>query len=176
MGFNRTFQRVNLHDTGLARTVKWILLGILPLARSVPADQKTVAALSEKLSPHVGLGNSRRETLSLLTLAMLGARTTNLSVPASERTASASTASTYRRLQRFFQHANPGADRAAPGLAGLAGLKGPMTLILDRLSWKVGRKEINLLVLAVATRRHRGPSCGPCSTGRATAARPSGSR
>ena len=118
-------------------------------------DQKTVAALSEKLSPHVGLGNSRRETLSLLTLAMLSARTTNLSVPASERTALASTASTYRRLQRFFQHADPGEDRAAPVVAGLAGLRGPVTLILDRTNWKVGRKEINLPVLAVATRRHR---------------------
>ena len=118
-------------------------------------DQKTVAALSQKLSPHVGLGNSRRETLSLLTLAMLSARTTNLSVLASERSASASTASTYRRLQRFFQHADPGEDRAAPVVAGLAGLGGPVTLILDRTNWKVGRKEINLLVLAVATRRHR---------------------
>jgi len=118
-------------------------------------DQKTVAALSEKLSPHVGLGNSRRETLSLLTLAMLSARTTNLSVLASERTAAASTASTYRRLQRFFQHADPGEDWAAPVVAGLAGLKGPRTLILDRTNWKVGRREINLLVLAVATRRNR---------------------
>ncbi len=75
---------------------------------------------------------------------------------ACERSAPASTASTYRRLQRFFQHARPGADWAAPVVAGLAGLgPGPHRLILDRTNWKVGRREINLLVLAVATRRHR---------------------
>jgi len=118
-------------------------------------DQKTIAALSENLSPHVDLSNSRRETLSLLTLAMLSARTTNLSVLACERSASASTASTYRRLQRFFQHADPGEDWAAPVVAALAELKGPVTLILDRTNWKAGRKEINLLVLAAATRRRR---------------------
>ncbi len=36
-------------------------------------DQKTVAALSERLSPHVELGNARRETLSLLTLGPISA-------------------------------------------------------------------------------------------------------
>ena len=39
--------------------------------------------------------------------------------------------------------------------AGLLRLDGPLTLVLDRTNWKVGRREINLLVLAVATRRHR---------------------
>jgi hypothetical protein len=104
-------------------------------------DQKTVAALSERLSPYVRLGNARRETLSLLTLGLISARTTNLSVLAYERTAAASTASTYRRLQRFFQHADPGEDWAAPVVAGLAQLEGPCRLILDRTNWKVGRRR-----------------------------------
>jgi hypothetical protein len=119
-------------------------------------DQKTVAALAERVSPYVSLGNARRETLSLLVLGLLSARTTNLSVLACERNAPATTASTYRRLQRFFQHAEPGADWATPVVAGLAGLgAGPHRLILDRTNWKIGRREVNLLVLAVATRRHR---------------------
>jgi hypothetical protein len=119
-------------------------------------DQKTVAALAERVSSHVSLGNARRETLSLLVLGLLSARTTNLSVLACERDAPATTASTYRRLQRFFQHAEPGADWAAPVVAGLAGLgPGPHRLILDRTNWKIGRREVNLLMLAVATRRHR---------------------
>ena len=119
-------------------------------------DQKTVAALAERVSPFVRLGNARRETLSLLVLGLLSARTTNLSVLACERAAPARTRSTYRRLQRFFQYAEPGADWAAPVVAGLAGLgPGPHRLILDRTNWKIGRREVNLLVLAVATRRHR---------------------
>ena len=46
-------------------------------------------------------------------------------------------------------------DRAAPVVAGLLQLDGPLTLVLARTNWKVGRREINLLVLAVTTRRHR---------------------
>ena len=62
--------------------------------------QKTVAALSDRVAPYVALSNDRRETLSQLTLGLLSARTTNLSVLAAERVAAASTASTYRRYQR----------------------------------------------------------------------------
>ena len=118
-------------------------------------DQKTAAALSERLSPHVSLSNDRRQTLAFLTVGMLSARTTNLSVLASERPGPALVSSTYRRLQRFFQFAELGEDWAAPVVAGLLRLDGPLTLVLDRTNWKVGRREINLLVLAVATRRHR---------------------
>lgn len=42
-------------------------------------SHKTVTALSSRLSPHVALGKSRRETLSLLIVAMISARTVNLS-------------------------------------------------------------------------------------------------
>lgn len=118
-------------------------------------DQKTVAALSDRLLPHVALSNDRRETLAFLTVAMLSARAANLSVLASERAGTVQVSSTYRRLQRFFQLAPLGEDWAAPVVAGLLRLDGPLTLVLDRTNWKVGRHEINLLVLAVATRRHR---------------------
>lgn len=118
-------------------------------------DQKTAVALSGRLSPHVSLGNDRRETLAFLILAMLSARTTNLSVLACERPGAVLVSSTYRRLQRFFEFAAPGEDWAAPAAAGLLGLDGPLTLVLDRTNWKVGRREVNLLVLAAATRRHR---------------------
>jgi hypothetical protein len=118
-------------------------------------EQKTAAALSERLAPHVSLSNDRRQTLGFLAVAMLSARTPNLSVLASERPGAVLTSSTYRRLQRFFQFADLAADWAAPVVAGLLRLDGPLTLVLDRTNWKVGRREINLLVLAVTTRRHR---------------------
>lgn len=117
--------------------------------------QKTVAALSDRVAPYVALSNDRRQTLGQLALGLLSARTTNLSVLAAERVASASTASTYRRYQRFFQFVELGEDWAAPVVAELARLAGPRTLILDRTNWKVGRREINLLMLAVKTRRGR---------------------
>ena len=70
--------------------------------------QKTVAALSDRVAPYVPLSNDRRETLGQLTLGLVSARTTNLSVLAAERIASASTESTYRRYQRFFQSSSLG--------------------------------------------------------------------
>ena len=136
-------------------------------------DQKTVAALSETLSPHVASGNARRETLSLLTLGMLNARTTNLSVLACERRAAASTASTYRRLQRFFQHVDLGPDWTVTIIARLIGPSGDWTLALDRTSWKIGTRDVNYLVLAVVTRRFRVPLLwtllgGPGNSGTST--------
>lgn len=118
-------------------------------------DPRTVTALADGLASHVPLSKARSETLSLLSLGILSARATNLSHLACERAGPVRTASTYRRLQRFFQHTHLDADWAAPLIARLAGIAGPRTLILDRTNWKLGRREINLLVLAVVTRRHR---------------------
>ena len=123
-------------------------------------DCHLIAALAERLAPHVPLGKARRETLGMLTAGMISARTTNLSHLACERgTAGVKVASTYRRLQRFFQHVELPDDWVAPLVSGLAGGGGPGTLprrlILDRTNWKVGKREVNILVLAIATRHHR---------------------
>ena len=52
----------------------------------------------------VGLSKSRLETLCLIVVGMVSARTVNLGHIACERPGSALVASTYGRLQRFFQH------------------------------------------------------------------------
>jgi len=67
-------------------------------ARSLDDLQKT-------LSSHVPLSTSRLETLCMVLLGMISARTVNLTHIATERPGRALVASTYRRLQRFFQHA-----------------------------------------------------------------------
>ena len=51
----------------------------------------------------VALGKCRLETLAMVITGMISARTVNLSHLASERAGEVSVASTYRRLQRFFQ-------------------------------------------------------------------------
>jgi len=114
-------------------------------------------ALSERLSAHIDLSKSRMETLILLIVGMIGSRTVNLSHVASERGSSAKVASTYRRLQRFFQYVRPGEDWAARLIVSLLGLTGQRILCLDRTNWKLGKKDINILVLAVVTDRHRVP-------------------
>jgi hypothetical protein len=63
----------------------------------------SLADLQKTLTPHLQLGKTRVETLCLLVLGMISARTVNLTHIATERPARAKVASTYRRLQRFFQ-------------------------------------------------------------------------
>jgi hypothetical protein len=105
----------------------------------------------------VGLSKSRLETLCLIVVGMISARTVNLSHLACERPTTALVASTYRRLQRFFQHVRLGADWSAPLVIGLLGLDGPWCLALDRTQWKLGSRDVNILMLAVVTRRARVP-------------------
>jgi hypothetical protein len=116
-----------------------------------------ITALEGILRPHVGLSKSRLETLCLIVIGMVSARTVNLGHIACERPASALIASTYRRLQRFFQHVRLDRDWALPLVAELLRLSGRWDLVLDRTTWKIGARDVNYLVLAVVTRRFRVP-------------------
>lgn len=120
---------------------------------------RAIATLRETLRPHLGLSKDRVETLALIVVAMVSARTVNLSHLAAERPGPALVASTYRRLQRFFQHVRLAPDWAAPIAADMAGLPGSGSwyLALDRTQWRIGSHEVNFLVLAAVTRRFRVP-------------------
>lgn len=62
---------------------------------------RAITALAETLQPRIDLGKSRLETLCLLVVGMVSARTVNLGHIACERPGSVLIASTWRRLQRF---------------------------------------------------------------------------
>lgn len=113
--------------------------------------------LQKTLTPHVQLGKSRLETLCLLVLGMISARTVNLSHIASERPARAKVVSTYRRLQRFFQHVTLHDDWSVGIVVALIGNPDRWYLCLDRTNWKIGKSDVNVLVLAVVTERYRVP-------------------
>ena len=115
------------------------------------------ADLQTTLTPHVPLGKSRLETLCLLLLGKVSARTVNLTHIAPERAAPAKVASTYRRLQRFFQHVHLPEDWAVGLVVALIGNPQPWYLCLDRTNWKIGKVDVNVLVLAVVTARFRVP-------------------
>lgn len=121
--------------------------------------QRAIASLGETLRPHLCLSKDRVETLAMMVIAMVSARTVNLSHLAAERPGCALVASTYRRLQRFFQHVRLEQDWAAPMVAKLTGLKGSNKwyLALDRTQWQIGGRDVNFLVLAAVTRRFRVP-------------------
>ncbi|WP_172330728.1 transposase [Mangrovicoccus sp. HB161399] len=118
---------------------------------------RALADLQKTLAPHVPLGKSRLETLSRILLGMIGAWTVNLTHVASERPGRAKAASTYRRLQRFFQHVERPDDWTVGLVVALIGNPRPWHLCLDRTNWKIGRADVNVLVLAVVTTRFRVP-------------------
>jgi hypothetical protein len=109
-------------------------------------QHRTIAALADRLRTCIPLSKSRLETLCLLIIGAIGARTVNLGHIATERGGPVQPASTYRRLQRFFQFFGLAPDWAAPLLAATLGT-GRWTLVLDRTNWKIGRTEVNYLVL-----------------------------
>ena len=118
---------------------------------------KALTTLKDRLSPHLPLSNSRLETMCLLIMGMVNARTVNLSHLACEVPSDTKVESTYRRLQRFFQHVNLGPDWAAPLLVKMIGPCTSWYVCLDRTNWKIGQRHVNFLVLALVTRRHRIP-------------------
>lgn len=66
-------------------------------------------------------------------------------------------ASNYRRLQRFFQFVRLEGDIAAGLIMRMLNLERPKLLALDRTNWKLGSSDVNILVLAIVTRRFRVP-------------------
>lgn len=116
-----------------------------------------LADLQKMLTPLLPLSKSRVETLCLLLLGMIGARTVNLTHIATERPCRAKVASTYRRLQRFFQHVALPDDWAVGLVIALIGRPDRWYLCLDRTNWKIGKTDVNVLVLAVVTEKFRVP-------------------
>ena len=107
--------------------------------------RKAIDTLSAKLSEGLSLSNSRLETLCLLVIGITSVRTANLSHISGEMPTQARVESTCRRLQRFFQL-----------VRSRLGLSGSWNPCLDRTNWKIGRKEINLLVLVMKNAERRG--------------------
>ena len=113
--------------------------------------------LQTSLGQHFALGKSRLETLSVLIIGLINNRTVNLSHLASQFPHEALHASNYRRLQRFFQHIKLNETTLAHMVMSFLKLSGPKVLALDRTNWQVGSQDINILMLAVVTRRFRVP-------------------
>jgi hypothetical protein len=109
--------------------------------------------LAETLSLQFGLSNSRLATLGALVSGCIASRTVTLSHIAGLVPGQARIASRYRRLQRFFQHAQLDDGDVARTIVSMLGLRPPFTLCLDRTNWQAGKTDINILVLALPLHR-----------------------
>lgn len=116
-----------------------------------------LAPLIATLRPHFELGKTRLETLAVLLVELANGRTINLSHLASQFPGPALHASNYRRLQRFFQFVRLDTDTAIRLVVRILTLGQPRLLALDRTQWALGSSEVNILVLAVVTRRFQVP-------------------
>ena len=115
------------------------------------------APLRGMLRPHFSLSKTRLETRAILIVGLVNSRTVNLLHLASQFPGAALHASNYRRLQRFFQYVRLDGEAVAPLAMRILVPGRPAVLALDRTHWKLGGKDVNILVLALATRRFRVP-------------------
>ncbi len=109
------------------------------------------------LTTHLDLSKSRIETLAGLIVLLVNVRSVNLTHVAAQFSATAKVASSYRRLQRFFQFARLDEDWLARAVIKLLKINAPWILCLDRTNWKIGKSNVNILMLAVVTKRVRLP-------------------
>ncbi|MER8403072.1 IS4 family transposase [Mesorhizobium sp. M0306] len=115
------------------------------------------SALIETLGWHFALSKSRLVTLAALIAGLAQSRSVNLSHLAVHLCGPACHASKYRRLQRFFQFVRLDQAVAARLVVHMLNLERPKYLALDRTNWKLGSRDINILMLAIVTRHFRVP-------------------
>jgi len=120
-------------------------------------SSKLPDTLISTLATHLDLSKSRQETLAGLIILLINVRTVNLTHVAAQFSATAKVASSYRRLQRFFQFARLDEDWLARAIIKLLKINPPWILCLDRTNWKIGKSNVNILMLAVVTKRVRLP-------------------
>jgi hypothetical protein len=118
---------------------------------------KLSGALISTLSTHLDLSKSRLDTLARLIILLVNVRTVNLTHVAAQFSSTAKTSSSYRRLQRFFQFVSLDEDWLARAVIKFLKLSPPWILCLDRTNWKIGKSNVNILMLAIVTRRVRIP-------------------
>jgi len=110
-----------------------------------------VKALREVLGEHLPWHGARLNFLAQFLLALFQVRSVNLAEIATAFGGKAQIASHYKRLQRFFRGFKIDYEPLARLLVRLFGLgEGPWYLTLDRTNWKLGKAEINFLVLGIA--------------------------
>lgn len=109
-----------------------------------------VMALRQALAEHLPWHGARLSFLAQFLLALFKVRSVNLAEIATAFSGKAQMASHYKRLQRFFRSFEIDYQTLARLLVQLFGVgEGPWYLSLDRTNWKLGKTEINFLVLGI---------------------------
>lgn len=108
-----------------------------------------VADMVALFRPHLPWHRSRLVCLCSTILALIHVRTVNLAALAVAFAGKATTASNYKRLQRFVRDPLD-EDAFALAMAALFASPQRWIVILDRTNWQVGQQAVNILFLAIA--------------------------
>lgn len=110
------------------------------------------ATLISLLNKHLGLNLARIKCLSSMILALLEVKCINLSRLTGFFLSYASPDSRYRRMQRFVKEIQFPPHKLARLLIHIMELDeiDKFAIILDRTNWKFGKKDCNILYLAIA--------------------------
>ena len=113
---------------------------------------KHVNELAAILNKHLNWNKARVTCLAQMVKGLLAVKTVNLAEIATSFSSEARSASSYRRIQRFFEKFDFSPSLIAPLILTLFPLRRKFTVILDRTNWKLGSTHFNLLVLSIAFR------------------------
>jgi hypothetical protein len=106
-------------------------------------------SLEQTLSESIDWNQARIKFLARFLIALICVKTVCLSQIASVFAGQAQSASHYKRIQRFLRGFDLDYAALARLVAALSGVKAPWVLSLDRTNWKLGKTQINFLVLAL---------------------------
>lgn len=106
-------------------------------------------ALSQILAPHFPWHGSRVNFLASFIIALFQVRTVNLTELSVAFAGESKPSSKYKRLQRFFRGFELNYAEFAQAVLRLMNIPQPWVLSLDRTNWKLGKANINFLVLGV---------------------------
>jgi hypothetical protein len=95
------------------------------------------------------LTKPRTDFIALFILSILKVGTVNLVKVAIGMTTDADTHSNYRRIQRFMDQVRWCFHSLVPLILKWSGIDGPLTLVIDRTNWKLGKSDINILCVSV---------------------------
>ncbi len=112
----------------------------------MPAELRS---LEQKLSESIDWNQARIKFLARFLVALIATKTVCLSQIASVFSGEAQPASHYKRIQRFLRGFDMDFAALARLVAFLTGVEAPWVLSLVRTNWKLGKTEINFLVLAL---------------------------
>jgi len=109
----------------------------------------SIFSIEQRLSNSVEWNRARVKFLARFLIALFAVKTVCLTQIATAFPGTAKTDSHYKRLQRFLRGFDMDAGSLAHLIISLVGVEPPWVLALDRTNWKLGRAELNLLVLAI---------------------------